>query len=81
MQRWLRRFNAELDHGDAVAFAEKIMESWERVTPQGGAPSVPSLRERNLALAFLNMKYPFQCCHAKDRCGDCPNIPHDVPCG
>lgn len=75
----------ELDEEDAVSFAETIIESWKSVSSEPGAHSVPSHRERNLALVFLNLKYPFQCCGAKcktpgtdDRCPDCPMRSHDA---
>lgn len=83
VQRMVKRFG-ELDDADAVAFAEKILEGWESVTPQGGVQSVPSIRERNLALVFLQLKYPFQCCgnagksEEDQRCPDCPMRGHNV---
>lgn len=74
VQRMVERFgDEELDPEDAVAFAEKIIES---ATPQ----SVPARRELNLALVFLNMKYPFQCCGKvnRERCEDCPMRSYDL---
>lgn len=76
VNRVLERFGLELDEADAVAFAETIVDSWKRVPAKefGGMP-VPSQRELNLALAFLQAKYPFQCCgkgKPEPLCNDCP---------
>lgn len=75
VQRMVERFG-ELDEADAVAFAETIIESAQGVIV--GPLSIPAERELNLALVFLNMKYPFQCCAKQwapgvdTRCPDCP---------
>jgi len=73
----------ELDVDDAVAFAESIIESWKSVSSLG-APSVPARRELNLALVFLNLKFPLQCCSKasraaiEERCPDCPMEAYDI---
>lgn len=77
VQRVLDRYGIELDAADAVAFAETIVDSWKRVVNYSGA-SVPSKRELNLALAFLQMKFPCQCCQAKQICDDCQMRTWDV---
>ena len=75
VQRMVKRFG-ELDEADAVAFAETILESASRINPpMNGMLSRPAKRELNLALVFLNTKYPFQCCGKRTPesvCDDCP---------
>jgi hypothetical protein len=75
VQRMIERIG-DLDEADAVAFAEQILSH--------DALSVPAQRQRNLALAFLKLKYPFQCCsrwgksEVDERCPDCPMPAYDV---
>lgn len=84
--KWL--LDAQVDMADAVVFAESFANS--RV----GDPrdlSEPTRRMINLALAFLSLRYPLQCCGQKgktwdangnrieDRCVDCPMRGYDEP--
>lgn len=73
VQRAVNRFGA-LDETDAVAFAETVLENARRVLHVDDL-SGPSRRELNLALVFLNLRFPFQCCgarHPEPPCQDCP---------
>lgn len=90
VQRVLEAFELELDHEDAVKFAQGIVATTDRMPVfDVRAMSVPAKRELNLALVFLQTKYPFQCCGkrsvpgageqwADDRCQDCPMRAHDL---
>jgi hypothetical protein len=67
------------DLDDAVVFAEEFIACCQKSISHKNMPSEPSRRTMNLALAFLQLKYPFQCCqNLKQRCDDCPMIPLDV---
>jgi hypothetical protein len=80
--RVCEQFEVSLDLDDAVAFAEGHLKDSRRIEYLSSI-SVPSRRWLNLALCFLNLKYPFQCCGAKNetadtRCVDCPMRAHDL---
>lgn len=84
VNRVLDKFGLKLDEADAVAFAETILESTKGIfSHEIGNQSVPAKRELNLALCYLNTKYPVQCCGSKypnEMCEDCPMTPWDDKC-
>jgi hypothetical protein len=79
VQRLVQRFG-EIDQQDAVTFAEGILDDARRIK-EPRSMSVPGRRYLNLALAYLQNRFPFQCCESgkgKPMCPDCPMQALDV---
>jgi hypothetical protein len=84
VRRLLAKFapHLTLDPKDAGEFADTVLECAQLVE-KWGTFSASSRRSLNLALCYLDMKYPFMCCgksgkDADSRCQDCPMRGQDL---